>query len=145
MTEEKRIYCIVAATIQVPADNQGNTVWTGKYRPLRTVLQPHGRQIAQACHAVSKLRHALNFTPNAVSGPTQPIFIPATTIILQARDSAEMGHIYGMLFKKKLEPVVFSDDNPEYGLGQWPTAVAVFAMKKQVEGILDYLPLWGSA
>ena len=66
-----------------------------------------------------------------------------TTIILQARDSAEMGHIHYLLHKKKLDPVIFSDTNPEYGPGEWPTAVAVLATKKQTRGILDYLPMWG--
>jgi hypothetical protein len=68
--------------------------------------------------------------------------VPITTIILQARDSNEMLHVYRLLVKRKLNPVIFSDDNPEYGPGSWPTAVAVFSTKKQVDGILDYLPLW---
>jgi hypothetical protein len=65
-----------------------------------------------------------------------------TTIILQARDSAELGHVWGLLHKKKLKPVIFSDTNPEYGPGECPTAIAVFATKKQTIGILDYLPMW---
>src|ERR1700676_3595582 len=130
--EDHKIYVAVAATIQVP-------VVAGSHKPpLLTVVQPIGRQVAQACHVVSQLRNGMN-PPELKLG-----FQPITTIILQARDSAEMGHIYRLLFKKRLQPEIFSDDNPEYGPGSWPTAVAVFATKKQIEGVLDYLPLWGA-
>src|SRR6266550_1791420 len=128
-TEEKRIYVVVAGTIQVPV------VPDSHKPPLRTVVQPMGRQMAQACHVVSKLRHGM---------PGSGDFIPVTTIILQARDSAEMFHIYGLLLKKQLGPVFFQDNNPEYGPGDWPTALAVYAAPKKVIGTLDYLPLWGA-
>jgi hypothetical protein len=140
MIEEKRIYCVVAASIQVPQDGLGNTQpKMARSKKTRTVLQPHGRQIAQACHVVSKLRwaHHLTFHPGK--------FSLMTTIILQARDSAELGHVFSLLNKKKLMPTIFSDENPEYGQGSWPTAVAVLASKKQIADILDYLPLWGTA
>lgn len=141
--EEKRIYIAVAGTIQVPVN-------PGSHKPpLRTVIQPIGRQAAQACHVVSQLRHKIQRI--AVDIEARPgcslileEFKPITTIILQARDSAEMGHVYALLSRKKLNPVIFSDDNPEYGPGSWPTAVAVYATSKQVKYILDYLPLWGA-
>jgi hypothetical protein len=132
--EETRIYVVVAGTIQVPV------IANSCKPPLKTVVQPVGRQIAQACHAVSKLRYEKSQHFGDVGVP----FEPMTTIILQARDSAEMGHVHYLLFKKKLQPVIFSDNNPEYGPGDWPTSVAVFAQPKKVKGILDYLPLWGS-
>jgi hypothetical protein len=127
--EEQRIYVVVAGTVQVPA-------------PRRSVVQPPGRQIAQACHAVSKLRHV-------VAGPEIQYgiqFEPMTTIVLQARDSAELSHIQILLLKKKLTPAVFFDTNDSvYGPGATVmTALAVFATKKQIENILDYLPLWGT-
>jgi hypothetical protein len=53
-----------------------------------------------------------------------------------------MVHVYTLLNRKHLKPEMFSDDNPEYGPGSWPTAVAVFATQKQVKHILDYLPPW---
>lgn len=149
---EQRIYVAVAGTIQVPVN-------PGSHKPpLRTVIQPAGRQIAQACHVVSKLRHGTeiwgcrltgnhcdSLGPGGFLGHTcgKIEFEPITTIILQARDSAEMYHVHYLLVRKKLKPVIFSDTNPEYGPGDWPTAVAVFATKKQVQGALDYLPLWG--
>ncbi len=139
--EDTRIYVVVAGTIQVPITANSCKP------PLKTVVQPVGRQIAQACHVVSKLRHVdyahrvktIGATLSELTG-----FDPMTTIILQARDTAEMGHVHYLLHKKHLEPVIFSDNNPEYGPGDWPTSVAVFAQPKQVKGILDYLPLWGS-
>ena len=124
VVDEQRIYVIVASTVQA----------------VRNVVQPSGRQIAQACHVTSKLRwQAATLGGSAM---LQGVF---TTIILQARDLAEMGHIHHLLHKKKLNPVMFSDTNSEYGPGEWPTAVAVLATKKQIRGILDYLPLWKGA
>jgi hypothetical protein len=134
-----RIYVAVAGTIQVPA--HGSTLTVRKF-PLRTIVQPIGRQVAQVAHVVTKLRL---MTMKQYNIPASDItFEPITTIVLQARDSAEMVHVYRLLFRRRLNPVLFSDDNPEYGPGSWPTALAVFANKKQVNGILDYLPLWGS-
>jgi hypothetical protein len=122
--DELRIYVAVAKAVQVPAD-----------RPRRSIDQPLGRQIAQACHVVSKLRH--NFSA---------AFEPVTTIILQARDSAELRHIQTLLLKKKLNVVPFFDTNSDaYGPAETVmTAVAVLASKKQIENIMDYLPLWGT-
>lgn len=122
--EENRIYVVVAATVRIPPD--------------KTVVQPAGRQIAQACHVVSKLR--------AEQGPCSKRFEPITTVVLQARDFDEMYHVYKLLYKADLRPVYFFDTNPEaYGPGVGAsTAIAAYATKKQVVGILDYLPLWGA-
>ena len=131
--DDQRIYVVVAKTIQVPLVPDSDAP------PLRTVKQPSGRQIAQACHAANKLRWTLHKSVGVA------IFeLPITTIILQARDSAEMGHVFGLLARRKLIPVIFSDDNPHYGPGTWPTAIAVYATPKAVRDILGYLPLWGS-
>lgn len=137
MTDEKRIYVVVAGTIQVPVIPDSHKP------PLRTVVQPMGRQMAQACHVVSKLRHSLTESGWGIDSGNGS-FRPITTIILQARDSAEMFHVFALLYRKRLIPVMFSDDNPEYGPGNWPTAIAVYCTPKQTVGILDYLPLWGS-
>jgi hypothetical protein len=133
MTEETRIYVIVAATVSIPS--------------RRTVIQPPGRQIAQACHVTSKLRHSMIKYDFDHKDHTWDVttFKPVTTIILQARDSAELDHVYGLLHKKRLKPVLFSDTNePVYGPGAVVTALAVLATKKQVAGAVDYLPLWGA-
>lgn len=125
MKEEKRIYVVVAETVQV-IHGAG----------LKTVVQPAGRQIAQACHVVSKLRHYSH---------KEGVFEPSTTIILSCRDSNELFHILQLATKAKLVYDYFGDTNTEaYGAGNKPiTALAFFATSKQVSGISDYLPLWG--
>lgn len=127
MREEKRIYVVLPAAVDV-----GTRV---------KVVQPPGRQIAQACHVVSKLRLEMFF-----NGPKQKSFEfePITTIILQGRDTAELTHI-ALLLLKNFDVVTFQDENLEaYGPKQPTTALAVLAAPSQMKGILDYLPLWGS-
>lgn len=142
MKEEKRIYVILPATVQVPNETFTHNEKTlpNFLKGVRHVLQPHGRQIAQACHVVSKLRF-IQSENKIESNEFQPI----TTIILQARDSYELRHNYVYLTAKKLNPVLFQDENKEvYGDFRPTTALAVLATPAQVVGILDYLPLWGS-
>jgi hypothetical protein len=131
MREEKRIYVVLPAVVEV-GETAGGRV---------TVAQPAGRQIAQACHVVSKLRLDMFFhEPRQKSFEFEPI----TTIILKARDSKEIAHV-GLLLLKTLHVVTFQDENREaYGPAQPTTALAVLAKPNQVKGILDYLPLWGS-
>jgi hypothetical protein len=124
--EEKRIYAVVAATVQTARGS---------------IVQPPGRQIAQACHVVSKLRHELQ-PSNGVRGYTNG-FESITTIILQARDSAELQHIQLLLSKNDLDSVSFFDTNDQYGTLPTMTAVATFITPGETTGITDYLPLWG--
>lgn len=128
MTEEKRIYVVIPATVQV-----------GFLTEPRTIVQPHGRQIAQACHVVSKLRW--NNPPN----PLKHEFEPITTIVLQARDSKELAHVLGLAMDRCLEWAVFNDENLlAYGPYFPITALAVLANPADIADVLDYLPLWGS-
>src|SRR5271154_4897936 len=62
----KRIYCVVADTVQTHLDTTGligrDNQWPPKQtirrtEETRTVQQPAGRLIAQAAHVVSKVRH----------------------------------------------------------------------------------------
>ena len=131
--EKRKIYAIVAATIQVPL--YANTYRVGK----RSVLQPVGRQIAQACHVVSKVRHRMS-----IGRSVREVFQQPAIIVLQARDSAELVHVYHLLVCKGLSPVHFDDSNPEYGPGEHETAVGVICLPKKTFGTIDYLPLWGS-
>lgn len=128
---EKRIYAIVAASIEGK---------NGK------VVQPLGRQVAQVAHVVSKLRFQEAAKPiREEEQLTYRLFEPITTIVLQARDGAELWHVLGLLCKKKILVTSFFDINPEYGPGNFMTAICTHPVfKSQVEGILDYLPLWGS-
>ena len=126
---EKRVYVAVAGTVQ---------------SPTKSIVQPPGRQIAQACHVVTLLRHNNMYLRVRVDGKAiSNFFRPITTIILQARDSNELKHVSDLLYeKKRLYPVFFFDENPEYGEQELCTAIAVLATKDQITGILDYLPLW---
>lgn len=127
---EPRIYVVLPAKVEVG---------DGKI-----VHQIPGRLIAQACHVVSKLRlemaqkeHAacLSYISNR----------PITTIILSCRDTREMLHVFTLLTGVNRQPTLFADENPEvYGDAKPITAMAVKAIPKIVEGILDYLPLWGA-
>lgn len=147
MKEEKRIYVVLPATVQVPNDT---FIHNGKPFPnlqkgIRHVLQPIGRQVAQACHVVSKLRFEIVEHFLSSTEPDLVLFHPVTTIVLQARDSNEMMHNFLSLRRKKLDPILFSDENEEaYGKFQPVTALAVLAAPSKVVGVLDYLPLWGS-
>jgi len=122
MTDEKRIYAVVAATVQI-----------GGF----TVAQPWGRQVAQVAHVVSKLRFEHDRQ-----------FYPITTIVVQARDSAELEHVTQLLWRNGvgLHPVTFYDTNDEvYGRDvQVATAMAVLATKSETFLTIDYLPLWGA-
>src|SRR5258708_38321106 len=115
MIEEKRIYVVVAGAFMFPAQR-------------RSVIQPPGRQIAQACHVVSKLRHSVQFDLTRNHD-----FNPITTIILLARDSAELRHVTFLSSKRKLHPIVFFDINTEaYGGGiEGATALEGFLNKKK--------------
>ena len=100
MSEDRRIYAVVAGTIQPRTGIK------------RTVVQPAGRQIAQVAHVVSKLRQEMYVNEKVwYEG-----FVAITTIVLQARDSAELNHVYNLLVKKKLNPVWFMDTN-EFAYG----------------------------
>jgi len=148
MKEEKRIYVVVPATVQVPTSYylHNGKPYVDNSKELRTVLQPAGRQIAQACHVVSKLRHELGLTTMTLEGGrTVTRYEDIATIILQGRDTKELGHVYSLLIRQHLKPVVFSDTNVEaYGTYNPVTAMAVLATPTQVRGITDYIPLWGS-
>jgi hypothetical protein len=69
-------------------------------------------------------------------------FEPITTIILQARDSAELTHVQLLALKKKLQVAAFFDTNPEYGDVEHKTAIAFLATQEQTHLVCDYLPLW---
>lgn len=133
---EKRLYVVVAGTVQVPVSTA-----PGPDRGTRTVIQPWGRQAAQACHAVGLFRYRQgHFWKLGEQGePYQDI----TTIILQARDSAEMNHVMALLSKKKIMYHHFCDSNPEYGNARPITALCTEPIyKDQIVNIADYLPLW---
>lgn len=122
--EEKRIYVVVAETVQVED---------------RSIIQPCGRVAAQCAHVVSKMRLVQAAEETVVQ------FTPYTTIVLGARDSKEMGHIFHLLGRNNIRFEEFYDENgPVYGEGHDVlTALCTFPIEpSKLIGLTDYLPLW---
>jgi peptidyl-tRNA hydrolase len=110
-----------------------------------------GRQIAQACHAVSGLK--LRYCEEKSEGLKQKLYNlvvqlieePITTIVLQARDTREILHLAALAEDKGLLHFCFADDN--YSIYKTteriPSAVAIGPVEgNQLYSITDYLPLW---
>jgi hypothetical protein len=150
MADEKRIYVVVAETVDTP-----NGV----------VNQPCGRIAAQCAHVVSKMqvhritamnsqRSWLRVVLEAIAHLVQLLISmkpaghklqPCTTIVLAARDLRELNHVKALLAEFGHEHFTFEDSNPEvYGDGvEVMTAVCtlpVFASEMTL--ILGYLHLW---
>lgn len=161
---DKRIYCVVANTVQTPLTEMVvlRAATKTKHTKLQytedtiSVVQPAGRLIAQAAHVVSKMRMAMMadmLYKVAKAGKKNPLtweettaFVPITTIILAARDSFELNHVLDLLAHANVNVHVFHDFNqPDYGdvNRQVMTAIATEPVEpEEVVGILDYLPLW---
>jgi hypothetical protein len=128
VSEEKRIYVVVAETVKADAAH------------TLTVVQPAGRIAAQVAHVVSKMRVAM-----------QAKYEPITTIILSVPDSSGLKHIDHVLAMSDLAYETFWDTNEEYGKGFSPdyqilsamTALCTYPIDPtRREGLLDHLPLW---
>jgi hypothetical protein len=167
--EDQRIYVVVADTVQHPlVASLMETIREGDLLKLqrdpeatRTILQPAGRCAAQVGHVVSKVRVAMikQYIRNSINRSDRLLLKklrkadqmfwetacePYTTIVLAARDSFELNHVYNLLLESGIPVYDFLDENPEaYGPGQVRTAVATVPVEPiAVDGILDYLPLW---
>ena len=141
------IYCVVAHTVQIPLIYEGHRLKRSDLS--KTIAQPAGRLIAQAAHAVSLSR--LHMVRKAVFAAKLPNSIslwdtlerPITTIILGARDTYELYHVWHLLNKKNIDTYAFQDTNEDYGSDTVVTAVATRVVNHdEVVEILDYLPLW---
>jgi hypothetical protein len=138
LSEEKRIYVVVAQTVDTP-----NGV----------IIQPCGRAIAQACHAIGKMQvtsriyHARDV--QGIGGRLDFEDMPFeeyTTIVLAARDSKELEHVNFLLATKGIPRHMFADNNDAvYGEhARICTALATVPVSPiSIYGVLDYLPLWG--
>lgn len=160
----RRIYVVVAKTVQVPLvyeDTYNSTTKKFLETPKRTedtktVVQPAGRLMAQTAHVVSKTRMAMMadmLYSVAKAGKKNPLtweqtteFTPITTIILAARDSFELSHVYNLLSSAEVPVHHFMDtEQPDYGNLNTAVVTAIATEPVQassVVGILDYLPLW---
>lgn len=123
-SKDHRIYVVVANMVRPHAVR---------------IHQPLGRQAAQACHAVSMVRHEMVRRRRVQ-------FKPITTIVLSSRDALELFHLARLLEAKKIRYEIFCDTNEEvYGEGKFHTAIATWPVNpEEVRGVLDHLPLWAS-
>src|SRR5271166_4170549 len=155
MADEKIIYVVVAETVQHPLTSTiiGNRLVRLSGVPFgnktHDIVQIPGRMAAQACHAVTsfkKLKQASQSLRNSI------LYVPTTTIILSCRDSFELEHTYNLLrdhagvLAYKFEDTnagVYCADCTQPCSGEVTTAFATVPVDKQeVQGYLDYLPLW---
>ena len=139
MTEEKRIYVIVAETVQT---NLRGVLSVDKPRrcvlvstpDTKTVVQPKGRIAAQVAHVVSKMR---------LRNAEKLGYEPYTTIILSAPDSYNLQFRTFLLALKKIDAYRFYDTNDEYGTNPVLTAICTKPIRRAEAGYaLDYLQLW---
>ena len=137
----------------------------------RTIMQIPGRLGAQACHAVRRMGHQMVIDAvkelllfngivksfkklkQVVSAlGSLVVYEPITTIILSCRDSFELEHTYNLLrdhagvlaFKfEDTNAAVYCVGCTQPCRGEVTTAFATVPVsKEQVQGYLDYLPLW---
>jgi hypothetical protein len=163
-----RIYVVVANTVQIPMGLSmvGGHEVLHRVPDAVSVRQVAGRLAAQVGHVkgVVHLRMAeralMPFMKGKVKLPTNDTELteneylnslwnalakPVTTIVLAARDSFELYHVYRLLEHRLGRVHCFYDENDEvYGLGRKVmTAIATEPVNpKKVSGMLDYLPLW---
>lgn len=137
--EPSRIYVVTTETVQTPEKG--------------TVEQGYGRMAAQAGHAVSRMK--MHLIVDAVKyGKSKPdipglkvLADTATTLIIKScRDSLELQHVIFLLEKAGIRYFDFKDENRlAYGEGKFITALSTLPMPpEEVEGVLDYLPLFAS-
>jgi hypothetical protein len=131
--EEKRIYVIVAETVQTT---------TGSFRDFRSVKQPIGRIGAQIGHVVGKMRASR-------AHRLKESYTPITTIVLAARDSAELRNMGTVLSLGSIRCYLFFDSNEEYGrtaagdINEVLTAICTDPIHPDLRlGLIDHLPLW---
>ena len=157
---EKRIYVIVAETVQNPlamkyiGDKHFIMVPTDE---TKTIVQPVGRIGAQIGHVTSKMRmhHMLSALGRAVAKSKGHDITPAieeakvmadegiTTIVLSVPDSYSLEFRHHLLRKAGIKTQMFYDQNDEYGMGVVKTAICTEPIEREkLNGITDYLKLW---
>jgi hypothetical protein len=140
VSNEKRIYVVVAETVDTPG--------------MGTVVQVPGRMAAQGGHALGRMkmyRVAEAALKRKVRGIDDFYFLEKianekiTTIWKSCRDSRELAHIALNWNRVLVGYYDFQDENDEvYGVGCHPTTAiaSVPVDPDKVEGVSDYLPLW---
>lgn len=139
MSEERRIYVIVAETVQtdllnlMSEDKPFRTIAIGT-TATKTIVQPKGRIAAQVAHVVSKMRMR-----EIDEHGTEPY----TTIILGVPDSYNLQLRNFLLALNKIDAYQFYDTNDEYGTNPVLTAICTTPIERRTAVYaLDYLNLW---
>jgi len=139
MSEEKRIYVIVAETVQnelinCVSQDAPQRIISVSTTATKTIVQPKGRIAAQVAHVVSKMR---------LEGIRKYGVEPYTTIILGVPDSYNLQLRDFLLEQNKVPICRFRDTNDEYGPGSVKTAICTVPIERSKTGYaLDYLTLW---
>lgn len=161
--DEKRIYVIVANTVQNPLavrDTKGDSFIMVPTSETKTIIQPKGRIAAQVGHVVSSMRmarlNALHYAFNkaALAGrkkvatrisavlTAEPV-TAFTTIVLAVPDSYQLEFRQNLIQKADIRVHAFFDENVEYGRGAVKTAICTEPVtKEELNGTTDYLELW---
>jgi hypothetical protein len=162
---EKRIYVVVADTVQHPLMVSPDYLYpTHKglvpNADTKTIVQPKGRIAAQVGHVVSRMRMSRlaemheAWAVTALRGKktlakTLSVDLTAeprlayTTIVLAVPDSYNLRFRCDLLQKAGLRVFAFYDQNEEYGEGSACTAICTEPIEpEKTLNVLDYLPLW---
>jgi peptidyl-tRNA hydrolase len=150
---EKRIFVVVAETVQSGVECQGNWAFIPNPELSKSTNQVCGRIAAQVAHVVSKMQveRAFKNILKAISVDTHIPYNmlsntlePVTTIVLSVRDSLELYHIWNILNKDGIQCTDFMDDNPIYGTTEnILTAVCTYPIEpEKLRGLTTHLPLW---
>lgn len=117
---EKRIYVVLASTLDLPS---------GDKREMSC-----GRNIAQACHAVSKLKLKLGLNWQDEH----------TTVVLKVADTKALLKVLDKIHASKVEYEVFRDTNWEvYGTEfSLLTAVVCYCSKKKGKSLFYGMDSW---
>lgn len=163
---EKRIYVIIAETVQHPLV-PGTIVTGSQHRTIlkpisetRTIVQPKGRLGIQIGHVVSKMRmERLVYELTAYRIPRgitakelnlahgnqgrRLASEAITSIALAVPDSFQLEFRERLIRKTGVGVYTFYDKNPEYGRGSVKTAICTEPIERhKLRDALDYIELW---
>jgi peptidyl-tRNA hydrolase len=151
VSPEKRVYVVVAETVQSGVEYRGNG-WALIPNPelSRSTNQVCGRISAQVAHVVSKMQVSrVLYEIEKNKTPLDLLYMyalePITTIVLTVRDSLELYHIWNILAQSKLDVTDFMDENPKmYGTtDKILTAICTGPINPELlQGLTTHLPLW---
>lgn len=159
---EKRIYVIIAETVQNPLVmkyTHGKHFVMVPTPETKTIIQPKGRIGIQIGHVTSRMRMHGIVDRVAAQNLDQiqtraerlawvgDLRVKAdeaiTSIALAVPDSYQLELREHLIRKTGIQVCTFYDENPEYGLGSVKTAICTPPVERhKLGGALDYLELW---